>query len=149
MRKCFRFVICKSWFWLHKSKNFNNIPSCNISWLGRPNIKSPFEKPAYQRWFSKWDITYWFYNAWQTWTWRIDWTITYPSLKEFSKEFYSYLSGWSTKHDKPFAMGIVPFFCFHSSWSSHSPFAFRKDPVKWTTNKLIFFSYWVYLLVCF
>ena len=48
-----------------------------------------------------------------------------PSLKEFSQEFFSHLSSclngidvpFTTKFDKPFDMGIVPFSYSHSPWS--------------------------------
>ena len=107
MRKCFQSTICRSWFWLDKCKNFGNILSCNISWQYWPNIKKLFEKSPCQRWFSKWDITYWFYNDWQRWTYRIDWTITYPSLELFSYEFYSRLSGSLNGISVPFTKNLA------------------------------------------
>ena len=91
-------------------------------WQSWPNIKKPFDKSANQRWFFKWDITYWFHDFLQSWMCTIDWTITYPS---FSQKFYFHLSGclsrisvpFTTKSDTPFDMGNVPFPCYHPPWS--------------------------------
>ena len=123
MRKCFQVTICKSWFWVNKSKHFSKILSCNVPWQDWPNILNPFEKSAYQRWFAIWDITYWFSNAKPSWTCRIDGNITYLSFEVFSQEFYSHLNGclngisvlFTTKFDKTFRYGNCTFSLFPPS----------------------------------
>lgn len=45
-------------FLVNKSNHLSKILSCNVPWQDWPNIINLFEKSAYERWFSKWDITY-------------------------------------------------------------------------------------------
>ena len=89
-----------------------------IVWSLWPVVK---HKSIANLWESVFSV-FWFYNAWENWTCRIGWTITYHSLEVFSYEFYSHLNGYlnrisvpcMTKLDKTFGMGIAPLSCSHS-----------------------------------
>ena len=86
-----------------------------ISWHSWLNIKNPFKNPEFQKWFSIWSITYWFYSAWQRWTCRIDWSINQSwSIQSKILLQSEWLLEWdqSTFHDKTFRCGNCAFSLF-------------------------------------
>ena len=117
MRNCFQITICKSWFSLDKSKTL--VTSQVPTYRGKAGLilKTPLRSLHTKRDFPNGTLhTCFLWCLTQSWTCRIDWTITYPSLEVFSQEFYFHLSNYlndisvpfTKKRDKAFNVGIFP-----------------------------------------